>query len=58
MQESAYRKCEENNVLEMLSVLATENVPEILPYAVPNNIKKMSKFLVYCRKCSYHEQEM
>ena len=28
----------------MSSVLATGNLPEILPYTVPRNVKEMSKF--------------
>ena len=32
------------NVLEKSCVLATGNLPEILPYTVPGNVKKMSKF--------------
>ena len=32
------------NVPEMSCVLATGKLPEILPYTVPGNVKKMSKF--------------
>ena len=43
MPENAYRKCE-GNVLEMSCVLTTGNVPEILSYTPPENVKEMSKF--------------
>ena len=43
MPESTYRKCD-GNVLEMSCVLATGNVPEILPYTAPGKVKEMSKF--------------
>ena len=32
------------NVPEMSCVLATGNLPEILPYTVPENVKEISKF--------------